>query len=128
MELSVDKKRGIARIVFSGPITPGCVIDAVNRMLDHPDFVTDMPSLWDYRDCNVGEFTAEDLRRIGEFAHQTVERNNSARIAIVVNGDLQYGLTRMFVMMNEITHLEFVPFRDYDAAERWALDDAVERF
>lgn len=123
MKLHIDNSIGLARVKFNGVITPNSVIDAVMQILSHPEFKTNMPSLWDYRECDFSAFNAQDLRRIGDVAHNTVEQNNNARIALLVEGDLQFGLSRMFVMLNEITHLDFQPFRDEEKALQWVLED-----
>ncbi len=116
----VDKLSGIARITFSGRVTHNDVVAAIFQLLDHPDFRSDMPSVWDYRGCEVEGFSEEEMRQLGEVAHQTSGRHNEARLALVAGSDLQFGLSRMFIMLNEIVHLEFEVFRDINEAERWA--------
>ncbi|MEM7467168.1 MAG: hypothetical protein AAF387_09810 [Pseudomonadota bacterium] len=119
MEINVDSEKNIAMVVMSGEVSPQSVIETVQAMLSHPAFSPTMSSIWDYRHCVVGEFPLAELKRVGDLAHATKDINYNAKIALVVGDDLQFGLSRMFVMLNEFEHVEFRPFRDIDTAEDW---------
>ncbi len=119
--IEIDKATRLVRVTPNEMVTLERVIETINRMLEHPDFDPGMPSLWDYRSCPDVSFSAEELRQLGDIANQNASRRGHARLAVVAGSESQFGLSRMFAMLNDMTHLEFLVSRDIVEAERRLL-------
>ena len=122
LEIEIDTEKGIARLMPSGTVSVDGIIEMIHQMLEHPDFRPGMPSLWDYRACDAVNISTDDLRRIGNVASENAEQRGSARLAVVTGDDLQFGLSRMFAMMNDLQHLDYAVFRDISEAEHWLTE------
>lgn len=122
MKIEIDTNARFIRVTPHGLVTLERVVHTIDEMLDHSEFESGMPSLWDFRACEIAGFSTDELRQLGAVARGNAERRGRARLAIVVSTDLQFGLSRMFAMLNELSHLEAVVFRDIVEAERWILD------
>ena len=70
--------------------------------------------------------TADDVRRLSAFTEQYTSLGVPVKVAIVAPGDLEFGLSRMYEMLqvNSINLLKV--FRERALAERW-IDESTNR-
>lgn len=75
--------------------------------------------LADFSQANLGSLSADALRRIaGVFQRHDVDAGRS-RVALVVSGDLGFGLARMYQAFRSESAIQLRVFRDLAAAREW---------
>ena len=83
---------GIVRLIFSGHTGLRDVVMATERIMEDGRIVATR-RLFDFRKADV-HFSAEDVARISE--RSISKEPGNSRIALLVRGDVQYGLSAMF--------------------------------
>jgi len=126
MGIAFDTERGIAVITPAGQVTADGLIRAFVEMVEHPDFRPDMHSLWDMRQSVIGKMTAADMSRIARFISARYgPLRQGARVAIVADTDVGFGLSRMYEMMSEgVLPARVRSFRSLSEAEEWLSGSA----
>jgi hypothetical protein len=82
--------------------------------------------LYDTRASTEYDVSSVDLRSLGKQTVSLGERFIGGRVAMVADGDLAFGLGRMFEAFTEKSRLEFRVFREPDEARAWLLSSEVE--
>lgn len=97
-------------------------IHILERITSSPDYPANVSILWDIRAVDACQFNAEVFRRFID-ARQRFPERGRACIAILVDGDLAYGMGRMYEMLSEVSDLPQIIriFRRYDEAEQWLM-------
>jgi hypothetical protein len=117
----IDSKLGILRIQVEGSSGPREQGELASQWAKDPRYRTGMPILLDNRRRSELSSTPQ----IGKMAALT-ERSElfpvPTRCAVLVAGDAQFGMTRMFAMRSAETNLETRAFRDEAEAERWLTE------
>ena len=78
----------------------------------------DAPAIWDVREASFPGASGDALRALAA-ERARFENRRVARVAMVVDDDLNFGLMRMFEMLSDTEHGSIQVFRDLDAALRW---------
>ena len=106
---------GIVRLVFSGHTGLNDVVLATERIMEDGRIVCTR-RLFDFRKAEV-HFSADDIGQISDRSLQN--EPGESRIAVLVRGDLQYGLSAMFGGLAWSSSREFKIFRDEAEAVSW---------
>ncbi len=87
-----------------------------------------MNTLWDFSRADVSRVQGDDIRDLARLVRQYAEVRRGGRTALVLAGDLEFGLGRMFSVFSAIEEvpLEFACFRDNDSAEDWLWLSGVD--
>ena len=114
--IEIDESTGVWIVTVHGELMIG----------DFGQFLSDMRKVPEHRKCINALW---DLRRVDQFPstneiHLLSNRVRSDamrphRLAIVVERDDHFGLSRMFEMLSEQPGIEQRVFRDYDRAQQW---------
>jgi hypothetical protein len=116
----IKKPSGLVRLIVSGSVITGDIIDALGRMLKDPDFKEGMDVLWDFREVKSGNSEAEDIREIVSFIRTNQEkRGRNYRVALVVSRDIDFGLARMYEAYSQELPFDIQIFKDIKDAEQW---------
>ena len=114
----VDKER---RLVISTACDVFTLADGLGyqrQLLSDPDFDSSFAQLADFTHVTKFDLKGEDVRLL---AQQNIFSPSSRR-AFVVNGDLAYGLARMFEIFRETLGNEGIRvFRNLEEALEWVL-------
>ena len=82
-----------------------------------PDYPMGTPELLDLRDVTEIDVTSEQIRSIAHVERQGP--NRISRMAILVDSEVGFGLSRMFQVLAEETSYEIKVFRDIDDCRKW---------
>ncbi len=117
--MTVD--RGMGRVICRDTFTVEGFAAALAAILAHVDFRSGMPCLWDSRDTtNIGDLSGSDIRQIGVIMAANASRRGSGKTAVVVSGDLGFGMARMYELVTEGDRANtFRVFRDMEQARTW---------
>jgi hypothetical protein len=99
-------------------------LDVLQRALEavyqSEHFDPDGDVLWDVREADLSSFSSSDVRQVADFVEQHWGGSGSSRAALVVSGDLDFGLARMYEQLLESRRSgEVRVFRDLDDAVDW---------
>ena len=115
----IDRTKGLIQTTASGRVTGVDLADYYKRLRAHPDFRRDLNEIFDATRVETIDLTADDVRRLSSATEQYTSLGVPVKVAIVAPGDLEFGLSRMYEMLqvNSINVLKV--FRERALAERW---------
>ena len=117
----LEKQGSIVRVTFisGNVVTPQQIMEAID--LENARYnVEQFNALWDFRGCLAPEeFGYNEMEEIISYIEFDKGFRWNPRIAIVVEADVQFGLSRMFQMLAEGFPTEVAIFYDQDEAESW---------
>lgn len=73
--------------------------------------------LWDLREAEI-EWSAEEIRQSSDWVREN-RQPGKGKTAVVVRRDFHFGLARMYEVFSSDLPVEFVVFRDLEAATAW---------
>ena len=121
-EVLYDEARGLLFVFVSGPATPTTLIGLLDVIESSPTWPPDTAAVWDLREADFSAARTDDLRTVLA-EHATREARVRARIAMIADDDLKFGMLRMYELMGGDRLGAVRIFREREAAERWALGD-----
>jgi hypothetical protein len=116
----------LVECTFCGSIGPADCIALIDRILGDPRYREGFSCLVDNRALETA-FTPDQLRQvIPAVARAFAAMAPGPRIAVLVDRDVQYGLTRMFQSLSsDILNLNLRIFRDPAEARAWLAEGRV---
>jgi hypothetical protein len=117
----LDEKGGSVRVTFKRGhvVTPRQIIEAIQLENKRYD-VQHHNALWDFRGCLApDDFGFDEMEQIIHYIDVYIGSKWNPRIAIVVEAEVQFGLSRMFQMLVEGFPTEVAIFYDPAEAEQW---------
>lgn len=116
---SYDPGDRVVHIVLTGPIVFDEVANAMRQLAETTEHPNDVDAIWDLRGADFGKVTPEFWRQVIELRNRFPVRR-TARSALVVSGNLAFGLTRQFQLMAEgVVDQELRLCTDLDDALAW---------
>ncbi len=87
-----------------------------------PDFQPDMDVLWDLREADFSSISTPDVKSIRNLVKNHWGIAGKSKGALVVSGDHEFGLSRMFgSLLEAASSSEVRVFRDMAKAKEWFL-------
>jgi len=108
--------------VVEGALTIDVFETTLKGLLNSNEYPPDVDTLWDLRNYDFSAVDAETQRRWVAIRKEHPERGN-AKMAILVNSDMNFGKSRMYEMWSSGLPQQMRVFRDYQEAQAWLLDD-----
>ena len=112
--------------VLYGSIEGQLTIDEVRLMMEElvvsKDFASDVRALWDLRKLNFTNIDANFERQLILLRKSFPERGK-AKIALVSNVDLSFGMRKMYEMLADDIHQNMKVFSNFTDAENWILGE-----
>ena len=120
IKTKIDKKNRIRKHKVIGLMTREEFVSKLAEIYSGSEGNKDMHVLWDLREADLSPITSGEVLEIKNFVARHWATGGSYRAAIVVSGDLSYGISRMFssLLENVSPNLIFV-LRDYKKAVYW---------
>lgn len=103
-----------------GQFSPEDVRHQLMTTLKHPAFSPAMNVLWDFTQTGHVSLSTEELQMIARYTEEHVAmRGGSFKLALVAEGDLIFGLSRMYMAMMGDTPIKINVLRSVEAALNW---------
>lgn len=119
----IDEEKGIVRVRAFDEVTWEDQARASAAWFADPGYRPGMPILFDTRERRtVGD--SEEVRTARDNTEALAAIQPGTRIAVVVQTDVGYGMTRMFMGLSGEGPLVTNVFRDIESAEAWLLASA----
>lgn len=111
-KLRVHKVKGLICVQELG--------EKLAEFYNSPEYDPLMNSLWDMTNADFSSVTQTEIRDFKEIVIKYWGHNAKTKAALLVLGDLDFGLSRMYEMLMSVdTSSNIKVFREYNDAERW---------
>lgn len=122
IDFNYDSKKLALYGVMKGDLTIEDYTSAFKEIVSSDCHPSNIRTLWDLSGLNFAAVSRPFIDRLIEVRASLPERR-SAKIAIVVAGDLGFGMSRMFQILSESLSDDVMVFRDCPEAEAWLLSE-----
>ncbi len=119
IRITVDKQNALIHTHATGHVTGADLIDYYQRLRAHPDFRSNLNEIFDATEVEQIDLTADDVRKLSAFTEEYTSLGVPVRVAIVASGDLEFGMSRMYEMLQVRSINLLKVFRERSQAERW---------
>lgn len=122
MQFNLNYHDAIFEVTTSGDALLQGYYDFTKAVLEHEEWKPGGLILLNHTELNTGPLTNDDVQEIANISGQYSEKLGTAKVAIVVDRDLDYGMTRMWqgLVESHITWYDSVKiFRNRDGAVAW---------
>lgn len=116
---ATDCEKKLITEVWTGEITAECVAAYWKRYLDDPEVLAIRRTLVDLRQANI-LFTGSDLQTLIQNIVLPVLKGRDWKTAIVVEGPIQYGVSRQYQVFADIYSTDAI-FYDIEEALHWLM-------
>ena len=116
---SYDPDTKVLYLKASGAITDEEAISYAQKLAADASIPPGRAELADFSEANLAALSAEALRRIASVFQRHDLDPGSSRVALVVSGDLGFGLARMYQAFRSESAIQLRVFRDVAAARKW---------
>ncbi len=83
-------------------------------------FQPGIKALWDFHELDDFNISTDDMKRFVYYLQSVISnRDDHFRVAMLVNKDVAYGLSRMFQMYCNVDMVETKVFNRIEEAENW---------
>ena len=118
MPASIEQtQEGIFLLTCTGDLTSAEYARVVRELWAHPAFAPGARVLWDLREGTL-RWSKEEVRAQARFLEAERPKVETL-VAVVVDSDVSFGLTRMIGGHIDGIPVEISPFSDFDAALAW---------
>lgn len=120
LTIEFNKSRGYGHVRVVGAFDPSEYEAGVETVLNHADFRCGMPLVFDLREAVLEHLRGETFRTFASVNERLAPRRGNARSAILISGELHFGIMRQYAVLGATPNLENNIFRDLDEAVDWA--------
>lgn len=118
-----NREQGILYGLMEGILTLAEYKEAMEELTNSEDFSPGCGRLWDMRTVDFNQIDRDFENHVIEILRALPERGRP-KVACVVEGELGFGMGRMFETLAEQLPQKIRIFKDYDVANSWVLDGA----
>lgn len=119
IQLHYDKTNNILLATASGRLTLADLQQTGQTIVSSTEYSPHVDTLWDLRNVDARNIDREFLNNLVGLRQQQFKIRQDAKLALVANSNLNFGLSRMYEMMSgelqQATHV----FKNIDAALAW---------
>ena len=123
IDIKYDQNRKMLNISVSGKSGFDEFTSTLETITSSKDYPPNVRAVWDVRKA---DFSFANFQIVSKAVNvrSSFKKRGDCRSALIVSGDFQYGLGRMFEMLSEgkIPH-QLMVFRDYEEGEQWLLEN-----
>ncbi len=125
-EITMIADDGVMAITWQGEVEIGLWRTFVSDLVDDPRIRPGLGRLHDFRAVKV-DFNQDTVRQMAAVIDANDDKLGRRRVALLVGGDVDFGVMRMLASMSDPQGSDMRVFRDGVAALAWvgAPDDSV---
>ncbi len=117
--IQIEPERHLVTFECSGTVVFNDVRSAFQGMFDDPRFTPGINALWDLRHATIGVRMQEIPGLLDMISSRQGDRGKDYRVAILVSGSPDFGLSTMFEMSAHAMPFAVRVFRSRTEATRW---------
>jgi len=116
----IDSEANLRSHEVSGTCSLEDILACLNSIYDRPDYQPDMNVIWDLRLADLSLFSTTEIKDVRDFVKNFWGTGGNSRAALVVSGDLDFGISRIYEMFSiNSVQSKIQIFRDYIEALDW---------
>lgn len=119
IQTTIDCSKGLIQTRASGRVTGKDLIGYYKGLRAHPDFRSNLNEIFDASQVDDIDVTAADIRHLSSVTQAFTSVGVSIKVAIVAPGDLEFGMSRMYEMLQAQSINALKVFRERALAEEW---------
>ena len=119
IEFTIDPARNRIFTRARGRVQGHELVDYYRRLRAQVDFHADLDEVFDLTDASALDVTANDVRELSDVTLPFTRGGNPVNVAIVAPRDLEFGMSRMYEMLQAKSVNIVRVFRDRVDAEAW---------
>lgn len=120
MNYRIESTEKYILVSTSGAATVEELIEALDAIFSHKDWCPGFSYIFDHSNLSLEKLTTADVKKIAYLAKERRSNNAVSRSAIATCHDLEYGLSRMWmVYVADDADVETRVFRDMKDAIAW---------
>lgn len=123
IRMTIERDKGLIRTTASGCIGGTDLIEYYRRLRAHPNFRSNLNEIFDATQVEGVDVTAEDVRHLSSITEAFTKHGVPVKVAIIAPGDVEFGMSRMYEMLQVQSINVLKVFRERSAAEAW-IDEA----
>ena len=120
--LQYDAQKRILVVTVQGEVTMAELAEVGEKISTSTTYPPNVNTLWDLRKADIGIFNKQIQQRLILLREQLRNRGR-ARLAMVVEDDLGFGLLRMYAIHSEHLPQPIKVFKNYAEAQAWLQAD-----
>lgn len=118
--LNHDPVMEIVTVELEGDVSLDTLKGALQKLITDDSFPPNTDTIWDLRKSNLTSVDKKLIDGLIKFRAEGVHaRRGDAKVAIVADSDLSFGLSRMYQVLSEDLLMDVEIFREYQAAVQW---------
>ena len=117
--LQIEPEQKLVTFECSGTVVLDDVRTAFQNMFDDPRFTPGINALWDLRNASIGVRMQEIPGLLDMISSRQGDRGKDYRVAILVSGSPDFGLSTLFEMSAHAMPFAVRVFRSRTEASRW---------
>jgi hypothetical protein len=128
VDIHIDKETagaGLITYTVTGELDLGELRGALEGVYDDPDFRPGMHALWQIKEGTIGVTATELPALIKLLEERADKRGTGYKAAIVVRGNLDFGLSTLFQMNAYALPFEVNVFQSLTRAKQWIIEDKL---
>lgn len=92
----------------------------LERLHSQHGFISNMDSIWDFRDATLDRFTSNDVSEIAGIVGNRWGIDGGSRVALVVRREVDFGIARMFqIHFEDVSSSQVGVFKNMNRAKKW---------
>lgn len=123
VDITHDKVNDILVVTVSGELSLEILKEAAQKIVSSDQFAPNIATLWDLRQLDADNINQNFLSNLVSLREKQFQEREGAKLALVANSDLIYGLSRMYEMLSNGLPQSMHVFRTIDEAMVWLLSD-----
>ena len=119
IQTTFESNNNLVRITFTGKTSPEDILQSTLLEHQHPDFRPGMHSLSDFSAAKFVDINFDIVHTYNAHMAEIQKIRGHCRWAMVSSSLVNYGILRMFSMLNSDSLIEMKVFRSEDEAWGW---------
>jgi hypothetical protein len=116
----IDEKTKLRTHKVTGRFAIADMLTRLKEIYSSPAFEPDTNVLWDFRDASIESVTSAEIDELTRFVAVHWATAGKSKAALVVSGDFEFGLSRMYeIFLESKTSNDVMVFRDIQKAMAW---------
>lgn len=115
-----DEAKNLVIHHFSESVTLQLFLTTIENTINNPGYKAGMNTICICAEGTIIDITAEETRKVSEYARKKFDRNGvSYKLALVASDDLAYGMNRVYEGWSNDRPIVINTFREVEQAFNW---------
>ena len=119
-----DQENNLVRITYTGEMSPADVLQSSLQMQQHPEYRPGMHSLSDFSNMTFVDIDFDEVHKYSAHLSDIEQVRGNVRWAMISSNSVNFGILRMFEMLNDNSPIEMRVFDNGADARAWLSEPA----